>query len=92
MLAHPRDIDTGWNIYQSITGTDLPLYVVAKVAKSRADHYAQYEKDHEVMGEAAEALGEKTLALMRKIEFKEGRPRPDLSYPGPEMAAKAPKP
>ena len=90
-LYQSNNIDSGWVIFQSITGSDLPVLVVAHAAKSSADYYSNRERVREVVGEEAKKLGEKVGALVRKMEFKEGMLRPDLSYPEPTMPAPAKK-
>lgn len=82
-LYESNGVDNGWSIYRSMTGTDLPLYVVAQAAKSAADFYSNREKTREMLGDAGKKIGEKVGAAVRKIEYKEGMPRPDLSYPQP---------
>lgn len=85
-LYKSKGIDSAWNIYRHVTGTDLPLYVVAHPAKSAADFAANRERIHELLGEEGEKLGAKVGATVRKIEFKEGMLRPDLCYPNPAKA------
>jgi hypothetical protein len=84
-LYKRKGIDSGWTIFQGVTGSDLPVYVVAMGAKSAADYYTNRERIREQLGEEAKKLGEKVDATIRKMEYKEGMLRPDLSYPGPEM-------
>ncbi len=86
-LYKSKNISSGWSIYQSITGTDLPLLVVAHAAKSESDYYSERAKIKELIGEEAKKLGDQVNALVRKIEFKDGYIRPDLSYPEPDMPA-----
>ncbi len=86
-LYREAGIDTGFDIYQPVTGADLPYIVVAQVAKSEADYFANRERIREILGEKAKKLGEKVGATVRKIEYKSGTPRPDLSYPTPDMMA-----
>ena len=86
-LYKSKNISSGWSIYQSITGTDLPLLVVAHAAKSESDYYSNRAKLKELIGEEGEKLSQEAQALVRKIEFKDGMGRPDLSYPGPDMPA-----
>ena len=90
-LYKSNNIDSGWVIFQAITGSDLPALVVAHAAKSSADYYSNRERVREVVGEEAKKLGEKVGALVRKMEFQEGMPRPDLSYPEPTMPGPAKK-
>ena len=84
-LYREAGIDTGFDIYQPVTGADLPYIIVAQVAKSEADYFANRERIREILGEKAKKLAEKVGATVRKIEYKSGTPRPDLSYPTPDM-------
>ncbi len=83
-LYESKNISVGWTIYESVTGSDLPVYVVARAAKSQSDYYNHRDQVHELLGEEAEQLGKKALTLVRKVEHKDGWIRPDLSYPAPE--------
>lgn len=85
-LYRDKGIDTGWSFYKSLTGSDLPLYVVAHGAKDEADYYANRERLKKLIGEEAEKIGKKVGATIRRMEFKDGYPRPDLSYPQPPEA------
>ncbi len=87
-LYRSKSINTGWTVYQAITGSDLPVYVVAKPARSAADFYANDETVKETLGEKADEIGARIGATVRRIEHKEGTPRPDLSY-APEAAPAA---
>ena len=82
-LYKSKGIDTGWSLYQSVTGNDLPLYVVAHGAKSLTDYYTHREKLTEQVGEEGKKISAKVGATVRKMEYKEGTLRPDLSYPEP---------
>jgi hypothetical protein len=86
-LYKSKGIDTGWSLYESITGSDLPVYVVAQGAKSAADYFSNRERIGELLGEEAKKIGMKVGATVRKMEYKEGMPRPDLSYPEPDLDA-----
>ena len=83
-LYKSKNVDTGWSIYESITGSDLPLYVVAQASTSQGEFYSRRDEVRELLGEAGEKLGKKALTLVRRIEHKDGWTRPDLSYPAPE--------
>jgi hypothetical protein len=87
-LYKSKGIDTGWSIYESITGSDLPVIVVAQGAKSATDYYSNRDRIRELLGEEAKKLGAKVGATVRRMEYKEGRPRPDLAYPAPDLQAK----
>ena len=66
--------------YVGDLGTTMPVYVWFEYGKSAADYAATEEKFWKSMGEEGAALSKKTRALIRKIESKTGRYRPDLSY------------
>lgn len=86
-LYTSKGLDTGWNVYQAITGGDLPLYVVSVQARDEADFYANEARLNEIVGAEAEKLGTKALKAARRVEPFIGWYRPDLSYPQPtEMA------
>jgi hypothetical protein len=80
-LYKSKNIDTGWNVYQAITGGDLPLYVVAIQARSEADYYANEARLNDIVGEEAEKLGMKALKAARRVEPFVAWFRPDLSFP-----------
>ena len=61
-------------------GTRMPVYVWFEYGKSAADYAATEEKFWKSMGEEGAVLSKKTRALIRKMESKTGRYRPDLSY------------
>jgi hypothetical protein len=61
-------------------GTKMPVYVWVEYGKSAADYAIAEEKFWKSMGEEGAALSKKTRALIRKMESKTGRYRPDLSY------------
>lgn len=80
-LYEQNGINLGWSAYTQVTGTDLPLMVIARPAKSRADYYQQNEMIEQKLGEAGKSLRDKAAKHFRRIEMKEGWLRPDLSYP-----------
>ena len=83
-LYAEHNIDAGWDIYQSVTGADLPLFVIIETGKSRAEFAAQEERLEAMFAEHTKELGLKARSCIRRVERKEGYPRPDLSYPTPE--------
>jgi len=83
-LYKSKNIDTGWSIYESVTGSDLPVFVIAHASRSQGEYYSRRDEVRELLGEAGEKLVEKALTLVRRIEHKDGWTRPDLSYPGQE--------
>ena len=89
-LYTSKGLDTGWNVYQAITGGDLPLYVVAVGARDEADFHANEARLNELVGAEAEALGMKALKFARRVEPMVGWSRPELSFPQ-EMTLAAPE-
>ena len=86
-LYKSKNVDTRWTIYESVTGTDLPLFVVAHPAKNQAEYYQQREETKTLLGEKGKELSEQVMQIVRKIELKDGWLRPDLSYPAMEKKA-----
>ena len=66
--------------YLGDLGTKMPVYVWFEYGKSAADYAAAEEKFWKAVGEEGAALSKKTRALIKRIESKTGRYRPDLSY------------
>ena len=89
-LYSSKGIDTGWNVYEAISGGELPLYVVAVVARDEADFYANEARLNELTGEEGQELGTKALKFARRVDPMIVWMRPDLSFPG-EMALAAPE-
>lgn len=66
--------------YMGDLGTNMPVYVWFEYGKSAADYAAAEEKFWKAMGEEGAELSKRTRALIRRMESKTGRARPDLSY------------
>jgi hypothetical protein len=66
--------------YMGGLGTMMPAYVWFEYGKSAADYAATEEKFWKAMGEEGAALSKKTRALIKRMDSKTGRYRPDLSY------------
>jgi len=80
-LYKSKNVASGFTTYQGGYGTDMPFYFVAMSGKSPADFFAEDEKTTKILeGEKSKELWDKTLATLRKFEFKTGTYRPDLSY------------
>lgn len=78
-LYAEKEIDSGWRIYQAVTGADLPLYLVSYTAANAADHHANEARVSGLLGEAAQELGREAAALARRVETTTAIVRPDLS-------------
>ena len=74
-----KEIDTGWRIYQAVTGDDLPLYVVTFTAADAADHFANEARIDELLGEAGQQLIQEASTHARRVEATTAMMRPDLS-------------
>ena len=70
----------GYRTYTGGLGTDTPFYVYVAWAKDAQDFHAQNDKNRELLGDEGKDLWQRTLAITRKFEHKNGRIRPDLSY------------
>lgn len=66
--------------YAGELGADGPVYCWFEYGKSAADHSAAEERFWKALGEAGADLSRRTRALIRRLESKTGRYRPDLSY------------
>jgi hypothetical protein len=66
--------------YRGELGTKVSVYVWLEYGKSAADYAATEEKFWKAMGEEGAALSKKTRALIKRMESRTGRARPDLSY------------
>lgn len=78
-LYKENNIDTGWRVYQAITGDDLPMYIVTSTASDAADHYANEGRVGALVGEAAQALLKEAMSHTRRLETTMAVMRPDLS-------------
>lgn len=89
-LDKSKGISNGWNLYQIVLGDNLPLFVVGHDAKDALDFAEWDKKDTIALGNDAQALYGKVLAICRKVEARPGSWRPDLSFhvPPPEPAKK----
>ena len=79
-LSESKNIANGYRAYRGGIGTEQPLILVIEWAKDATSLAAQNAADMELYGEEGKDLWEKTLAITRKYEVKEGTMRPDLSY------------
>ncbi len=80
-LYKSKNVALGFTTYEGGFGNDLPFYFYAMSGKSSADIFSEDEKATKIVGEEKiKELWNKTLATLRKYEFKTGRYRPDLSY------------
>ena len=90
-LYQANNMDSGWRVYQAITGDELPLYIVASTGMSAADYTANDERIAAVLGDKAGVLSQKALSFTRRFETLEGSIRPDLSATGGDTMAETPE-
>ncbi len=88
-LYKANNVESGWSLYESVTGNDLPLFVVAHPARSQAEFYERRAALQVVFGEDSKKLGEKMMQAVRRVELKDGWVRGDLSYPPTDQEADA---
>jgi hypothetical protein len=79
-LFNKYNITIGWNMYEGILGTETPFYLWSETYKNEVDLASNRAKAFEVMGEESNKLWQETEHLLRKIEYKTGWYRPELSY------------
>jgi hypothetical protein len=66
--------------YAAELGTNGPAYAWFEYGKSPADYAAAEEGFWNLLGDAGADLAKRTRALIRRMESKTGRYRPDLSF------------
>ncbi len=72
----------GWRVYQYMTGTDLPAYLVVAAANNEAEYHARQAELDASMGDRIAELRAKTGPTLRSVENSTGWVRADLSYRG----------
>lgn len=82
-LFRSKNIPDPFTIYMAMSGSDLPLLIVAVPGKSAADFYAEDERVNAMLGADVRPLQARAMASTRKYEVKDGTYRPELSYPMP---------
>lgn len=80
-LFKAKNITTGFNVFQALSGEGLPLLVVSVPAKSASDFHATDEAINATLGKDVLPLQARALAITRKFKLRDVVSRPDLSYP-----------
>lgn len=88
-LFKSKNVTDGYNVYQLVTGTDLPVYVVSIGGRNASDFYANDERNLALVGAEYRPLQARVLSYARKYEVKDAFARPELSYPMPAAAPAA---
>jgi hypothetical protein len=79
-LQKKHNIEEGYQMYVGEMGTNMPVIVRVRSAKSFADFFTPPQQVNEAFAGEAEKLWSETWSIVRKFEQKMGRMRPDLSY------------
>lgn len=79
-LHQNNDISDGYSVFWGDIGTEQPLYIWQTTGKNSIDFLTQNKIINETLGDEAKTLWGQTRKLTRKIEYKEGWYRPELSY------------
>ena len=82
-LYKSKNLDTGFTVYQVMSGNDLPLYIVSSAGRNAADYWANDERVNAILGNDVRPLQARAASYTRKLEMREGRLRPEMSYPLP---------
>ena len=75
-------IEHGWRVYQYMTGTDLPAYLVVQAADSEAAFHARQAELDTTFGDRLQEMRAKTGPTLRRAVDSSGWVRADLSYAG----------
>ena len=79
-LYRRKYVADGFRVSAAVTGSDLPIFTVATPAKDALDYQTQARKIQGLLGEEAQALMERSLSIIRRLEPLDITLRPDLSY------------
>ena len=74
-------IERGFRMYQYVTGSDLPMYLLVTNARDRAHDATLSAQIEKTLGADGAALMAKTGATLRSVREMSGEVRPELSYP-----------
>ena len=75
-----HNISIGVNLYEGVLGTENPFYLWGETYENEVDMSTTRAKAFETMGGALDSLWPETVKWLRKIEYKTGWFRADLSY------------
>ena len=88
-LCQLKNVPMAYRTYIGGLGTEVPSVVWVEWAKDEVEYYTQRQKNSELLGEEADALWQKTLAITKRFEHNNGSMRLDLSYvPAEKITAK----
>lgn len=75
-----HQVSIGVTLYEGVLGTENPFYLWGEVYRDEIDMATSRAKAFEEMDRALDTLWPETVKYLRKIEYKTGWFRPDLSY------------
>lgn len=67
-------------VYRAVAGPDRPLLVVVSAAESAAAWYARRAELDAALGPEGRAIEQRLRRVLRRIEPRQGQPRPGLSH------------
>jgi hypothetical protein len=79
-LSRAKKARDPFRTYAGDLGTNMPVYVWLEYGRSPADYALAEERFWKSVGADGAVLSKRTRALIRKLESKTGRYRPDLSF------------
>ncbi len=87
-LYRRKYVADGFRVSFAVTGAELPVLTVGIPAKNALDYQTQAQKIQALLGEEGQALMERSLSIVRRLDPLDITLRPDLSYQ-PESARQA---
>jgi hypothetical protein len=75
-----HQVSIGVTLYEGVLGTENPFYLWGEVYQDEIDMATSRARAFEEMDRALDTLWPETVKYLRKIEYKTGWFRPDLSY------------
>ncbi|MBV9609324.1 MAG: hypothetical protein JO187_07185, partial [Acidobacteria bacterium] len=91
-LYETHQIPQGYTVFSVGFGTELPLIIVERTAKTQAEYVAQMDQETRTFGGAQKQLAQRWNEITRRYESRNAYFRPDLSYmpnqPTPQPVSK----
>lgn len=87
-LFKSKNISSGYRLFKSVMGPEMPVLVVEVGDKDEAGYAAHNAADIAATGAAGKALFDRAWAITRRFESKAGWLRPDLVLPPIASASK----
>lgn len=79
-LYESKQIPHGYSVFTAGFGSELPLIVVERISKTKADYVAEVDQEAKAFAGAQKQLEQRSLEITRRLETREAYFRPDLSY------------